>query len=504
MGHELSEYTVDFKRRSAIKLQVLVDFVVDWTSPTHNPREDIVTPWVVRCDGAWCDRGVGISTIVTSPAGIVIRYVARLDFMDDVRSTNNTTEYEALLLALRKMKALGQQTFVIKTDSKVIHEHIEKESEARNPVLMKYLEKVREMERHFKGYPVQHIPRDDNNEADKLAKATAINHLMPPDVFFEIIKEPSVKEPKPKIENIVETRDWRAEIMAYLRGHYEPQDELEEKRLKQRARGYAVVDGELYKSGIIEPWLRCITSEKGLELLKEIHSGFCGAHIGTRALANKTIKRGFYWPSINNDAKKLVQKCEACQKMANQQNLPFMPVHLIPPSWPLQRWGMDLVGPLPTTQRNCKFAAVAVDYFTKWVEAKALANITTSTIQKFFWHNIKCRFGIPRELTVDNGKQFDCYSFDEHCKTLGTHAKFSSVYHPQSNGAIEKANGLIFSEIKKCLYDQKKGKWTDELPKLIWSHNTTVSRATGFTPFHILFGTEAMMPEEIKNESMRV
>jgi hypothetical protein len=172
--------------------------------------------------------------------------------------------------------------------------------------------------------------------------------------------------------------------MAYLRGHYEPQDELEEKRLKQRARGYAVVDGELYKSGIIEPWLRCITSEKGLELLKEIHSGFCGAHIGTRALASKAIKQGFYWPSINNDAKKLVQKCEACQKMENQQNLPFMPVHLIPPSWPLQRWGMDLVGPLPTTQGNCKFAAVAVDYFTKWVEAKALANITTSTIQKFF------------------------------------------------------------------------------------------------------------------------
>jgi ribonuclease HI len=78
-------------------------------------------------------------------------------------------------MALRKMKALGQQTFIIITDSKVIPEHVEKESEARNPVLMKYLEKVREMEKHFKGYSVQHIPRDDNNEADKLAKAATIN-----------------------------------------------------------------------------------------------------------------------------------------------------------------------------------------------------------------------------------------------------------------------------------------------------------------------------------------
>jgi hypothetical protein len=123
---------------------------------------------------------------------------------------------------LRKIKSLGQQTFIIKTDSKVIQEHIEKESEVRNPVLMKYLEKVREIERRFKGYSVQHIPRDDNNEA-------ARNQEMPLDVFFEVIKEPSIKETKPKIMNVVETPDWRAEIMAYLRGHYEPQDELEKK-----------------------------------------------------------------------------------------------------------------------------------------------------------------------------------------------------------------------------------------------------------------------------------
>jgi hypothetical protein len=156
------------------------------------------------------------------------------------------------------------------------------------------------------------------------------------------------------------------------------------------------------------------------------------------------------------------------------------------------------------SSRKLQFVPVAVDYFTKWVEAKALANITAPTIQKFFWQNIVCRFEVPRELTVDNGKQFDYYSFKEYCKTLGTHAKFSLVYHPQSNGAVERANGLIFSRIKKCLFDQKKGKWINELPKVIWSHNTIVSRATGFTPFHLLFGTEAMTPEEIKNESMRV
>jgi hypothetical protein len=132
-GAELLEYIVDFKRRSAIKSQVLADFVVDWTSPSQNLDKKIHTPWIVQCDGAWCHKGVGISAVVTSPAGVVIRYVARLKFADNEHSTNNTTEYEALLLALRKMKALGQQTLIIMTDSKVIQEHIEKKVKQEIP-----------------------------------------------------------------------------------------------------------------------------------------------------------------------------------------------------------------------------------------------------------------------------------------------------------------------------------------------------------------------------------
>jgi hypothetical protein len=80
---------------------------------------------------------------------------------------------------------------------------------------------------------------------------------------------------------------------------------------------------------------------------------------------------------------------------------------------------------------------------------------------------------------------------------------FTSVYHPQSNGAVERANGLIFSSIKKCLFDQKKGKWIDELPKVIWSHNTSESRTTRFTLFRLLYRAEAMSQEELKIKSLR-
>ena len=104
---------------------------------------------------------------------------------------------------------------------------------------------------------------------------------------------------------------------------------------------------------------------------------------------------------------------------------------------------------------------------------------------------------------MDNGKQFDCTIFREFFQHLGTKLCFASVYHPQSNGAVERANGVIFAGIKKNITEQPNGKWVDELPKVIWSHNTTESRATKFTPFKLLYGEEAMTPEELLHRSYR-
>jgi hypothetical protein len=92
--------------------------------------------------------------------------------------------------------------------------------------------------------------------------------------------------------------------------------------------------------------------------------------------------------------------------------------------------GLDIVEPLPTAQGNLKFAFVAVEYFTKWIEARAVSTITLKTAQKFFWQNIVCRFGVPSELTVDNGKQFDSQDFRDFCFSIGTKPVFASVYHP--------------------------------------------------------------------------
>jgi hypothetical protein len=301
----------------------------------------------------------------------------------------------------------------------------------------------------------------------------------------------------------VHSEDWRTEIISFLIGNCLLDDEVYNKRMEARTRPYVIIEGELYKHGVCSPLLKCLSRTEGKELMKEIHAGFCGSHIGSGPLLGKVFRQGFYWPKAASDATDLVQKCENFQKCARDQKQPSLLTQLIHPTWPLQRWGLDLLGPLPPAQGNLKYVLVAVEYFSKWIEAKPLATITSVTVQKFFWQNIVCRFGVPKAITVDNGTQFDAETFKDFCVRIGTKIHFASVRHPESNGLVEKANDIIMTGIMKLIFNQPRGKWPDELIKVVWSHNTTTSRSTGFTPFKLLFGDEAITPEEAKTGSIR-
>jgi hypothetical protein len=152
-------------------------------------------------------------------------------------------------------------------------------------------------------------------------------------------------------------------------------------------------------------------------------------------------------------------------------------------------------------QGNLKFTFVAVEYFTKWIEAWAVSTITSKTAQKFFWQNIVCRFGVPSELTVDNGKQFNSQDFKDFCFSIGACLRLSiPPAVQQSCGTRQWKN---FHSCQEDAPRRKKGRWADLLPEAVWALNTTECRATGFTPFRLLYGSEAMTPQEIKHGSPR-
>jgi hypothetical protein len=182
----------------------------------------------------------------------------------------------------------------------------------------------------------------------------------------------------------VHSEDWRTEIISFLQGNCLSDDEVYNKRIEARTRPYVIIEGDLYKHGVCSPLLKCLSRTEGQELMKEIHAVLCGSHIRSRPLLGKVFRQGFYWPKAASNVANMVQKCENYQRCARDQKQPSSLAQLIQPTWPLQRWGPDLLGPLPPAQGNLKYVVVAVEYFSKWIEAKPLATITSAIVHKFF------------------------------------------------------------------------------------------------------------------------
>jgi ribonuclease HI len=210
------------------------------------------------------------------------------------KCTNSIAEYEAILLGLRKLRAIEVQTCMLCTDSKVIAGQLEKECIAREPTLERYLVLVRRIECYFKGFTIEHIERTKNAKADVLVKVAARNTPLPANIFFQVISDASIKtvEAEPRVINLIEGEDWRAPIMMYLHHYYEPDSAAEHTRMPQRARAYQIVDNDLYKTFISGPLLCCISKAEGQKLLSEIQAGVCGDHISARALAFKVSFTG--------------------------------------------------------------------------------------------------------------------------------------------------------------------------------------------------------------------
>jgi ribonuclease HI len=157
---ELNEFSIDYVHRSSIQSQALADFIADWTLGAQG--EEVTKDaeaWTVCCDGSWGTFGAGVTAVLVAPSKFRTCYAARLDFC----CTNNIAEYEALLLGLRKLKAMGIRRAVLKTDPQVIVGHVDKSSKARDPKLEKYLDTVRRLEASFEVFSIKNIPRGEMN-----------------------------------------------------------------------------------------------------------------------------------------------------------------------------------------------------------------------------------------------------------------------------------------------------------------------------------------------------
>ncbi|XP_024030692.1 uncharacterized protein LOC112094323 [Morus notabilis] len=400
--------------------------------------ERLALALMLYVDGALNDNGSGAGVLLISPEGHKITSVVRFK----LKASNNEAEYEALIAGLRLACHLKIERLSIFSDSQLVIGQVKEEYQVHGEKMGAYLRK---------------ITRAENTNADALAKLASSKDFDALGVVpIEELERPTIEEINKAL--IIQTgENWMTPLIQYLMDAQLPNNKDEARRIRYRAARYLLYDGLLYRRGYSTPLQRCLDDDEG-----------------QMSLALKVLRQGYYWPTLKKDAFQYARRCDKCQ-----------------------RWGVDLIGPLHLALGGFKFAIVVVDYYTKWAKAKALTTTMEAACTNFMWSNIVCRFGVPHSIVSDNWKQFDNASTRRFYDSLGIQKDFSVLIHPQSNGQVEAVNKILKYTLKKKLNDLK-GKWAEELPKVLWAYRMTSRTTMGETPFSMAYGVEAVLPVKIE------
>ncbi|KAG7559308.1 Ribonuclease H domain [Arabidopsis thaliana x Arabidopsis arenosa] len=484
--------------------------------PTENAREELPDAvWILHVDGSSSKQGSSVGIRLASPEGEILEQSFRLNF----DATNNVAEYEALIAGLKLARGLKINKLRAFCDSQLVANQFNGEYAARDERMEAYLSLTQDLAKQF---DLTRIPRGENTSADALAALAStsdpnLKRIIP----VEFIEKPSIEDSsKDQVLTARETEDleetdtepldqqtadttepeygsdakWIGAIRSYIADGEVPTEKWAARKLKAKAARYTLIDGELFKWRFSGPLLICVEGNEARRVMEEIHGGSCGNHSGGRALAIKIKRHRYFWPTMVKDCEKFSQRCDKCQRHAPTIHQPAELLSSITSPYPFMRWSMDIIGPLHNSKQK-KLVLVLTDYFSKWIEADSYASIKDAQVENFVWKNIICRHGIPYEIVTDNGSQFISARFEGFCEKCGICLSKSTPRYPQGNGQAEAANKTILDGIKKRL-DAKKGRWADELEGVLWSHRTTPRRATGETPFALVYGTECVIPTE--------
>lgn len=456
---ELGAYNIEYIPRNSIKGQILAYFLSEtpignnsptyFQQPAQKPNVDEIGQWTLYTDGASNQKGAGAVLVLISPTKVEYTYALRLNFEE---TTNNEAEYEALLAGLIIATDIGVQKIRVYVDSKLVANQMNGDYVATNSNMIKYLAKTKGLIASFKQFSIVNIPRTRNQMADVLSKlaTVAFNHLTK-EVLVEVLTERSIE--KVKVNTVVEEEgaNWMTPIIRCLEEGIWPEDKNEARTLRMKINQYVMIERVLFKKSYLVPMLRCVGPLQANYVIREIHMGACGMHSEPRMVVAKAMRQGYYWSTMHRDAREEIRKCDSCQIYAKIPRLPKTPMTSIMAPWPFYQWGRDILGPLPQSAGKAKYVIVAIDYFTKWIEAKPLTRITGKEVKKFTWDNIVCRFGLPKIIVTDNGTQFVNDPFKKWCKQLEIQQNNTAVAHPQANGLVEAANKSLMNGIKTRL-----------------------------------------------------
>ena len=303
---ELSEFDVQYRPRTVVKGQIVADFIAEYTQSEDKGAEGHRL-WSIHTDGSSNQRSGGASVVIQTPEGDKIECMIRLDFP----TTNNEAEYKALVAGLDLAKAAGAENMIMHCDSQVITSQINSDYKCRNERIKKYLEEVKS---RISGLEVKfvQIPREENECADRLAKATSAEFMNASEQVLSFIQTSSLIDDGAQMQEITTEESWTTPLIAYLRSGILPDGRDAARKLKVQASRFVLIRDVLYKRGFSQPYLRCLSHDVADYVMREVHKGICGNHSGAQSLVHKLIQAGYYWPTMLKDAQAYVNACDKC------------------------------------------------------------------------------------------------------------------------------------------------------------------------------------------------